>query len=275
MTTTEITLNNGVAMPQLGFGLWKMTDTEAERAVATALEAGYRSLDTAKLYENEEGVGRAVRASSVPREELFITTKLWNDEHDHHRALAAFDTSMSKLGLDYLDLYLIHWPAPGQDRYLDAWRALAELYADGRVRAIGVSNFTATHLTRLIQGSGIVPAVNQIELHPWLTQRSLRAFHAEHGIATEAWSPLGQGRGVLGERAVTDVAAKHGRTPAQVVLRWHVQLGNIAIPKSVTPSRISENLDIFGFELDDEDMGAISRLDAGRRLGPDPDVFGA
>lgn len=270
MTVPDITLNNGVRMPQLGFGVFQIPDAEAEQAVSTALEVGYRSIDTAAVYRNEKGVGRALRSSGVPREELFITTKLWNSQHDYDAALAAFDKSMGRLGLDVLDLYLIHWPVPAQDKYLDAWRALRRLHEDGRVRAIGVSNFTVETLTRVIEESGVVPAVNQIELHPRLAQAELRAFHAEHGIATEAWGPLGQGKGLLEDPVLARLAAKHGRTPAQVVLRWHLQLGVIVIPKSVTPSRIAENFQVFDFALDEEDMAEIATLDVGERLGFDP-----
>jgi 2,5-diketo-D-gluconate reductase A len=270
MTIPHFTLNNDVRMPQLGFGVWQVPDDEAERAVTVALAEGYRSIDTAKLYYNEEGVGRAIRASGVNRSELFITTKLWNDDHSTDRALRAFDASMDRLGLECLDLYLIHWPVPRQDKYVEAWQALERLYADGRIRAIGVSNFTVENLTRLMDETEVVPAVNQIELHPKLAQSELRAFHAEHGIATEAWSPLGQSRGLLDEPLLTELAGKHGKSPAQVVLRWHLQLGNIVIPKSVTPERIAENLDVFDFQLDEADMAAIGKLDAGQRLGPDP-----
>ncbi|WP_431954257.1 aldo/keto reductase [Actinacidiphila sp. bgisy167] len=269
----DITLNNGVTMPQLGFGVWQVPDDEAATAVATALEAGYRSIDTAALYQNESGTGRAIAASGIPREELFVTTKLWNTDQGHDNALRAFDTSLGKLGLDYVDLYLIHWPTPARGLYLETWRALEKIHADGRARTIGVSNFPVAQLQHLFDESGVVPVVNQIELHPNLPQAELRAFHAAHGIATEAWSPLGQGRGLLDEPALAAVAAKHGRTPAQVVLRWHLQLGNVVIPKSVTPSRIRENLDVFGFELDGEDMAAIDALDNGGRLGPDPSSF--
>ncbi|WP_067171740.1 aldo/keto reductase [Microtetraspora niveoalba] len=269
-----ITLNNGVTMPQLGFGVWQVPDDEAEHAVSAALAAGYRSIDTAKLYQNEAGVGRAVRESGIPRDELFVTTKLWNDEHGYDRALRAFDASMERLGLDVLDLYLIHWPAPAQNKYVETWKALEKLYADGRVRAIGVSNFTVQALDRLLDEAEVVPAVNQIELHPQFAQDALRAYDSAHGIATEAWSPLGQGKGLLDEPVLTRIAAKHGRSPAQVVLRWHIQLGNIVIPKSVTPERIRENIDVFGFELDPGDMTEIAAMDADRRLGPDPATFG-
>lgn len=265
-----VTLNNGVVMPQLGFGVWQVPDDEAQPAVETALAAGYRSIDTAKLYHNEEGVGRAVRASGVPRSQLFITTKLWNDEHDYDRALRAFDASLDRLGMDYVDLYLIHWPVPRQDKYRDAWKALEKVYAEGRAKAIGVSNFTVDNLTRLLESSQVIPAVNQVELHPRLSQAALRAFHAEHGIATEAWSPLGQGQ-LISDPVVAKVAAAHGRTPAQAILRWHLQLGVVAIPKSVTPSRIAENFDVFGFELSDEEMDTISGLDIRGRIGPDPE----
>ncbi|MBO4260776.1 aldo/keto reductase [Streptomyces griseorubiginosus] len=268
-----IILNNGVEMPQLGYGVWQVPDDEAEQAVATALEAGYRSIDTAAIYGNEEGTGKAIAASGVPREEIFVTTKLWNSEHGYDATLRAFDASLEKLGLDYLDLYLIHWPTPARDKYVDTYKAFEKLHADGRVRAIGVSNFEPEHLRRLIDETSVIPAVDQIELHPHLQQRAAREFHAEQGIATEAWSPLGQGKGLLEVPAIVAIAQKHGRTPAQVVLRWHLQLGNIVIPKSVTPSRIRENIEVFDFSLDTEDLAAISALNEDRRLGPDPSSF--
>ncbi|MGI5403896.1 aldo/keto reductase [Streptomyces sp. CA-135486] len=269
----SISLNNGVAMPQLGFGVWQVPDDEAAKAVGLALAAGYRSIDTAAIYENEEGTGRAVAASGIAREELFITTKLWNSEQGYDSTLRAFDASLDKLGLDHIDLYLIHWPVPSKGAYVDTYKAFEKIYADGRAKAIGVSNFLPEHLTRLIEETSIVPAVNQIELHPQLQQEELRAFHAQHGIKTEAWSPLGQGRGLLEVPTVVAIARKHERTPAQVVLRWHLQIGNVVIPKSVTPSRIEENIDVFGFELDAEDMSALAALDEGKRLGPDPATF--
>jgi diketogulonate reductase-like aldo/keto reductase len=268
-----ITLNNGVRMPQLGFGVWQVPDTEAAAAVSSALEAGYRSIDTAAIYENEKGTGQALAAAGLPREELFVTTKLWNSDQGYDATLRAFDASLDKLGLDYLDLYLIHWPTPGRGLYPDTWRAFEKLYADGRTKAIGVSNFPVAQLQHLLDSGSTVPAVNQIELHPNLPQGELRAFHAAHGIATEAWSPLGQGKGLLTEPALAALAAKHDRSPAQIVLRWHLQLGNVVIPKSVTPSRIRENLDVFGFELDSDDVAAIGALDNGHRLGPDPANF--
>ncbi|MFI2436965.1 aldo/keto reductase [Streptomyces sp. NPDC018693] len=269
-----IILNNGVEMPQLGYGVWQVPDDEAERAVATALEAGYRSIDTAAIYGNEEGTGRAIAASGLPREDVFVTTKLWNTDQGYDSTLRAFDTSLAKLGLDYVDLYLIHWPLPSRDRYVDTYRALEKLLEDGRVRAIGVSNFLPEHLKRLIAETSVIPAVNQIELHPHLQQHASREFHAEQGIATEAWSPLGQNKGLLEVPAIVAIARKHNRTPAQVVLRWHLQIGNVVIPKSVTPSRIQENIDVFGFSLDTEDLAAISALNEDQRIGPDPATFG-
>ncbi|WP_405455937.1 aldo/keto reductase [Streptomyces sp. NBC_00101] len=265
-----LSLNNGVDMPQLGFGVWQVPDEEAERAVATAIEAGYRSIDTAAIYGNESGTGKAIATAGVAREELFVTTKLWNDDQGHDATLRAFDASLEKLGLDYVDLYLIHWPTPQKDRYVDTYRAFEKIYAEGRAKAIGVSNFLPEHLERLIGETSVVPVINQIELHPQLQQAESRALHAQHGIATEAWSPLGSGRGLLEVPTVVAVAQKHGRTPAQVVLRWHLQLGNVVIPKSVTPSRIAENIDVFDFELDADDLAAFAALDEGKRLGPNP-----
>jgi diketogulonate reductase-like aldo/keto reductase len=270
----SITLNNGVEMPQLGFGVWQVPDAEAAAAVSNALEAGYRSIDTAAIYGNEEGTGQALAASGLPREELFVTTKLWNSDQGYDSALRALDASLARLGLEYVDLYLIHWPQPRRDAYAETWRAFEKIAADGRARAIGVSNFQPAHLRRLFTESGVVPAVNQIELHPQLAQADLRSLHAEHGIATEAWSPLGQGKGLLDHPVIVRIAGRHGRTPAQVVLRWHLQLGNVVIPKSVTPSRIRENIDVFGFELAAQDLAELAALDDGTRLGPDPDTFG-
>jgi 2,5-diketo-D-gluconate reductase A len=273
MTIPTLTLNNGVTMPQLGFGVFQVPDEETAAAVGEALRAGYRSIDTAKVYGNEEGVARAIRESGIPREELFVTTKLWNDDHGYDAALRAFDASRDRLGLDHVDLYLIHWPAPKRDGYVETWRALEKLLADGVVRAIGVSNFHPAHLRRIVDETGTVPAVNQIELHPYLQQGELRQLHRDLGIATEAWSPLAKGGDLLGEQAVVELAKKHDRTPAQVVIRWHLQLGNVVIPKSVTPSRIQENLSVFDFRLDAEDLARLSTLERGLRTGPNPDTF--
>ncbi|CAK7286126.1 aldo/keto reductase [Streptomyces misionensis] len=266
----SVTLNNGVEIPQLGFGVFQVPDEQTTAAVTSALEAGYRSIDTAAIYGNETGVGRALAAAALPREELFVTTKVWNADQGYDATLRAFDASLAKLGLDYVDLYLIHWPTPARDLYRDTWRALERLAEEGRIRAAGVSNFQPGHLERLLDGATLIPAVNQIELHPGLQQAALRAFHTEHKIATEAWSPLAQGA-VLDDPAITDIAARHGKSPAQVVIRWHLQLGNIVIPKSVTPARIRENLDVFDFALSEQEMTAIAALDRDLRTGPHPD----
>ncbi|MFC4909968.1 aldo/keto reductase [Actinomadura gamaensis] len=260
-------------MPQLGYGVWQVADDEAAKAVGVALETGYRSIDTAQAYENETGTGRALRESGIARDELFVTTKLWNADQGYDSTLRAFDASMARLGLDVLDLYLIHWPMPARGTYLDTWRAFEKLYNDGRIRAIGVSNFTVGTLERLFAETEVKPVVNQVELHPYLQQGELRAFHARHDIRTEAWSPLGQGKGLLDDPVLARIGAAHGKTAAQVVLRWHLQLGNIVIPKSVTPSRIAENFDVFDFELTAEDMDAIAGMNADQRIGPDPATF--
>ncbi|MER7751600.1 aldo/keto reductase [Kitasatospora sp. NPDC097643] len=279
----SVTLNDGAKIPQLGFGVWQVPDGEAATAVHSAIDAGYRSIDTAAIYENETGTGKAIAealAGGVAREDLYVTTKLWNSgtrdwsgEQGRDAVLREFDESLARLGLDYIDLYLIHWPRPKHGSYLNVWKALEQLRADGRVKSIGVSNFKPEHLTRLLDEASVVPALNQVELHPYFPQEELRAFHAEHGIATEAWSPLGQGKELLAEPALARIAEKHGRTVAQVVLRWHLQSGVIAIPKSVTPSRIRENLDVTGFELDAEDFAAIAGIATGKRIGPDPSDF--
>lgn len=275
MSTIEvprITLNNGVRMPRLGFGVFQVPDTETTAAVTSSLEAGYRAIDTASVYGNEEGVGRAIAASEVAREELFVTSKLWNSDHGYDHTLRAYDESLARLGLDHLDLYLIHWPAPANDLYVQTWRALERLYADGRVRAIGVSNFQPAHLERLVEESEIVPAVNQVELHPALQNREVVAANTAHGVVTEAWSPLAQGA-VLGQEEVVAIARRHGRSPAQVVLRWHLQQGRVVIPKSVTPSRIVSNIDVFDFELTADEIATIDTLERGGRTGPHPDEF--
>jgi diketogulonate reductase-like aldo/keto reductase len=273
MTVPRLRLNNGVEIPQVGFGVFLVPDTETQAAVGHALRAGYRHIDTAKLYQNEAGVGAAIAESGIARNELFVTTKVWNSEQGYQAAIQSFEASMSRLGLDVLDLLLIHWPAPDLDRYVDTWRAFEQLYADGRVRAIGVSNFQPAHLRRLLEETSVVPAINQIELHPLLPQTELRAFHAEHGIVTEAWSPLARGGAVLDDPVITGIAERVGKSPAQVILRWHLQLGNVVIPKSVTPSRIAENLDLFDFELTADDLTAIAGLETGERIGPNPDTF--
>ncbi len=265
-----IPLDGGTTIPQLGFGVFKVDPAEAVEAVATALRVGYRHIDTAAIYGNEAEVGAAIRESGLSRDEVFVTTKVWNDRQGYDTTLAACDESLSKLRLDHVDLYLIHWPAPALDRYVETWRALVDLQRDGRATSIGVSNFRIPDLERLLSESDVVPALNQIELHPTFAQPELREFHARHGIVTEAWAPLSRGA-VLDHPIVTGLASRYGATPAQVVLRWHLQLGNVVIPKSVTPSRIAENFDVWGFTLDDEAMAAIDSLDTGVRTGGDPD----
>jgi diketogulonate reductase-like aldo/keto reductase len=269
----SLTLNHHIPIPQLGFGVFLIPPDETATAVTTALEAGYRLIDTAQGYRNEQGVGEAIARSDVPRDEIFITTKLVNGQHGYDRALAAFDKSMKRLGIDVLDLFLIHWPLPMFDQYVETWRALEQLLADGRVRSIGVSNFEIEHLERLSNETDITPALNQVELHPEFPQEELRSYHESHGIVTEAWGPLGQNKGLLDDARVVEMAEKKGRTPAQVILRWHIQVGNVVIPKSVTPHRIRENKDVFDFELDDADMETFTELNVGRRRGPHPNHF--
>lgn len=269
-----VALSNGAHMPQLGFGVWQVPDDVAETVVSQAFAVGYRSVDTAAMYKNESGVGRALAASAVDRADVFLTTKLNNADHGRQEALRAFDASLDRLGTDYVDLYLIHWPQPNKAMYVDTWRALIEIRDSGRAKSIGVSNFTKEYLQRLIDETGVTPAVNQIELHPYLQQRELRAFHAEHGIATEAWSPLGQGGELLSDPAIVALAGKYDASPAQVVLAWHVASGIIAIPKSVTPSRISENLASCEVRLSDDDVKIIDNLDRDGRIGPHPSTVG-
>jgi 2,5-diketo-D-gluconate reductase A len=273
-STPPLELNDGHRIPQLGFGVFQVSPEETRQAVTLALRTGYRLIDTAAAYGNEAEVGEAIAVSGLPRSDLFVTTKLWNDDQGHANALSAFEHSIERLGDDYVDLYLIHWPAPSRGLYVETWKALCELKADGRARSIGVSNFTIQNLEEIISATDVVPAVNQVELHPRLIQTDLRAFHREHGIVTEAWSPLGRGGDLLEEPVLEEIAARHERTTAQVVLRWHVQLGNVVIPKSVTPSRIEENFQIFDFTLSDDELRAIDGLDADRRIGPDPTKFG-
>jgi 2,5-diketo-D-gluconate reductase A len=263
-----------VEIPQLGFGVWQVPDDEATPSVLTALEAGYRNIDTAAMYKNEAGVGRALAQSAVPREDVFVATKVWNGDHGAGATKAAFDASLDRLGIDVLDLYLIHWPAPKQDLYVETFATMLDLREAGRIRAVGVCNFNIDHLQRLQAETGEFPAINQVELHPYLQQRELRDFHAEHGIVTEDWSPLASGGDVLRDDTIRGIADAHGVTPAQAILRWHLQLGSVVIPKSVTPSRIVENFDVFGFELTDAEMDAIAGLDRGQRTGPDPATFG-
>jgi 2,5-diketo-D-gluconate reductase A len=266
----SLTLNDKRTIPQLGLGVWQTPNDVVGGVVRTALEAGYRLVDTAAIYENEVGVGEGLRAAAVARQQIFLTTKLWNAAQGYDATLRAFDDSLKRLQVDYVDLYLIHWPAPRRDLYVDTWRAFARLRQEGRARSIGVSNFAAEHLDRLIGETGVVPALNQVELHPRFQQRSLRAADAGHGIVTQSWSPLGRGT-LLNDPVIAAIAAKHHRTPAQVVIRWHLDNGLAVIPKSVTPSRIRENFDVFGFALDGDDIAAIARLDSpDGRIGPDP-----
>ncbi|MGP9605781.1 aldo/keto reductase [Glutamicibacter sp. 287] len=274
MTTVvpAVTLNNGVQMPQIGFGVFQVPNEETTTAVAAALKAGYRSIDTAAIYGNEEGVGKALAESGINREELFITSKIWISDMGYEQTLKAFDESLQRLGLDYLDLFLIHWPAPEKELYVETWKALEKLYAEKKIRAIGVSNFQPTHLQKLIDATDVVPAVNQVELHPALQNAEVSAANAGHGIATEAWSPLAQGA-LLNDASILAIGEAHQVTAAQVILRWHLQRGRVIIPKSVTESRIVQNLDLFGFELSAEELAAIDALDRGGRTGPDPDSF--
>ena len=271
-TVPTITLDNGVEIPQLGLGVWQIEDEIVTDVVTTAFEAGYRHIDTAAIYGNEAGVGRAIAAADLPRDELFITTKLWNSDQGFDSTLKAFDTSLERLGLEYVDLYLIHWQSLQRDKYVDTWKAFEQLYADKRVRAIGVSNFHIPALQRLFDETDVRPLVNQIELHPALPQDELRAFNAENDIVTQAWSPLASGA-LVDNAILAELGAKYGKTPAQVVIRWHLQLGNVVIPKSKTPSRIAENIDVFDFKLDNEDMAAIADLETGVRVGGDPDTI--
>ena len=266
-------LADGAEIPQLGFGVFQVPSDETQGVVEEALATGYRHVDTAAAYRNEAGVGAAIAASGIPPENVFVTTKLWNSEQGYDSTLRAFEKSLARLKLDRVDLYLIHWPVPGEDRYLDTWRAFERIQEQGLARSIGVSNFRIEDLRRLEAEADYMPTVNQVELHPRLQQPELRAWHAEHGIATEAWSPLAQGA-LLSEPAIAAIAATYERTPAQAILRWHLQLGNVAIPKSATPERIRENFEVFDFELSEDDMAAIARLDTRERTGPDPSTFG-
>jgi diketogulonate reductase-like aldo/keto reductase len=269
----NVTLNDGTVMPQLGYGVFKVPLDETEAAVTAALQAGYRSIDTAAMYGNEAGVARAIDKSGLARAELFITTKLNNDGHGYEAALQAGEASRQRLGLEYIDLYLIHWPLPARDLYVETWRALVDLQKQGVVRSIGVSNFEPDHIVRIMDDSGVTPAVNQVELHPYLTQQPLQDFDRSRGIATEAWSPLARGGALLGDELITSLAEKYGKTPAQIVIRWHLDIGNVVIPKSVTPRRIVENFDVADFGLDADDVAAISGLNHDGRIGPNPATF--
>jgi len=272
-----VTLNNGISMPQFGLGVFQMSDgQEVESSVTAALEAGYRLIDTARMYGNEAGVGNAIRASGIPREDIFVTTKLANPDQGYDSTLRAFDASMERLNLDYIDLYLIHWPVPSRGLFPETWKAFEKLWGDGIVRAIGVCNFKPNHLETLLEKAEIVPAVNQIELHPWLQQHETRDFCKKHDIQIESWGPIGGSGGtLLDDERLKPLAEKHGKTPAQVVLRWHIQNGFVVIPKSTHPDRIRENADIFDFALSDEDMTIIESMNKDERHGPDPDVLGS
>lgn len=269
-TQTTVTLNDGTVMPQLGLGVWQTPPDATADVVSTAVAAGYRAVDTAAIYQNEAGVGEGLRTAGEAGERVFVTTKLWNDDQGFDSALRAFDKSANLLGRPVIDLYLIHWPSPHRNLYVDSWRALVRLKAEGRARAIGVSNFEAEHLERIIGETGVAPALNQIELHPDFQQRALQAANARHGVVTQSWSPLGKGK-LLDSPLLTEIAAKHGKTTAQVIIRWHIDNGLVVIPKSVTPSRIRDNIDVFDFKLDADDLARLAELDdAGARLGPDP-----
>lgn len=272
MTQPMMTLNDGRTMPQLGTGIWQIEDAKTPEVVAEALRVGYRLIDGAAAYKNEAGMGRGIRDSDVARDQIFVTSKLWNDAQGHDAALRAFDATMERSGLDYLDLYLIHWPLPAMDAYVDSWKALIRLRDEGRVRSIGVANFHEPHLRRLIDETGVAPALNQIELHPSLTQERMRAVNKQLGIVTQSWTPLGRGDS-FDAPAIRDATARTGRTVAQVILRWHIQHGLSVIPKSEKPERLAENFDVLDFTLTPEEMSAIDALDRGHRTGPDPDTF--
>lgn len=272
MISKMLKLNDGNEIPRLGYGVWQIANDTAGRVVEYALKTGYRSIDTAAIYNNEDGVGRGIQASGVPREEIFLTTKLWNSDQGYDSAMKAMELSLKKLRVKNVDLYLVHWPSPRQDKYVPSWKALIKMKEQGLAKSIGVSNFSAVHLQRLLDETGITPTVNQVELHPWFQQRELRAFHAKHGIATESWSPLAQGK-MFSDDTIGSIAGKHGKTPAQVIIRWHLQSGLIVIPKTETPARIEENFKVFDFDLTAEDMASLGNLDdPNGRIGPDPET---
>lgn len=269
----SVRLNDDHTIPQIGLGVWQVPDDVATDACLAAFETGYRHIDTAALYGNEEGVGRAIKASGLARDELFITTKVWNTDQGRDTTIAAMEVSLTKLDLDYVDLYLIHWPTPGRDLYLETWETVLELHQQGLTRSPGVSNFHPEHLRRIVEATGVTPVINQVELHPWLPQREVRATDADMGIVTEAWSPLASG-GLLEDATLAAIGAKYDKSAAQVMIRWHLQLGNVVLPKSVTPARIESNIDVFDFELDADDLIAIEDLeDVSQRTGPNPDTF--
>lgn len=268
----NVSLNDGTTIPAIGLGVWQVPDDVVTGAVLAAFDAGYRHIDTAAVYENEDGVGEAIRRSGIPRDEMYITTKVWNTDHGYDATMAAMDRSLGKLGLDHVDLYLVHWPAPETGDYLATWRALLELQKQGKTTSVGVSNFHEAHLRGIIADTGVTPVLNQIELHPQLPQTHLRAVDAELGVVTEAWSPLASGE-LLDNATLRTIADKHGKSIAQILIRWHLQLGNVVLPKSVTPSRIKENIDVFDFTLDQADLDLIATLEDGHRTGPDPDAF--
>lgn len=268
----NIALNDGTTIPQIGFGLWQVPPSEAEVATTEALRVGYRHVDSAAVYANEAEAGAAVAKSGLARSDVYVTTKMWNPDHGYDNAMRAFDTSMSKLGFEYVDLFLIHWQCVPLGKYVETWKALIDIQKTGRVRSIGVSNFKEPALREIIDVTGVVPVLNQIELHPWFPQLDMRAVHAEYGIATESWSPLASGQ-LIDNELLAVIGAKHGKSTAQVMIRWHLQQGLIVLPKSVTPSRIAENIDVFDFELDADDMAGIATLENGYRTGPDPDDF--
>ena len=272
MTPPDHALNDGRTIPQLGLGVWQVPDEEAAANVRTAIAAGYRSIDTAAVYHNERGVGEGVRSSGIPREQLFITTKLWNPRQGYDETLRAFDRSLERLQLQYVDLYLIHWPLPTIGKYVDTWKALIRLREEGRAKSIGVSNFQPAHIDRLIAETGVTPVLNQVELHPLFPQRAVREHARTHRIAVESWSPLGQGR-LIDNPVLRAIAARHRKSVPQVILRWHLQSDLVVIPKSVTPARLRENFAVFGFELTQSDMQQIAGLETGERIGPDPDTY--
>ncbi|MEV4415263.1 aldo/keto reductase [Catellatospora sp. NPDC049609] len=274
MEETTVRLGHGAVMPRLGLGTWPMDDAQAARSVVAAVEAGYRLFDTAENYGNERGVGQGMRDCGLPREDLFVTTKFNVRWHGHDLVRRAFDASAERLGVDYVDLLLIHWPNPEHDRFVDAWKGMITLLKEGRLRAIGVSNFKPAHLERLRAETGVVPDVNQVQLSPRIARKLVRAYDAEHGIVTQSWSPLGQGRELLAEPAVTELAAAHGRTPAQIVLRWHLQLGLSAVPKSADPQRMRDNITVYDFALTDDEMARLTALDQGERAAVDSDLVG-